>query len=581
LALLPPTVSGPISVFNSSVRVRGQNIGATVALFVSGNPSAIGGGTASWSSQVFPLNKGIQLTSGQTITATQSQNGETSPPSPSGVAVQPRSATVGAVDCQTHIYQCGQSLFFVGLIPGASVQVSVGGTVRGRGVSADGTLLVNLSAPTLPGDMLTVSQTVGGITGPALTLAQPDVPPLTAQGQLAAPTLAGPVYACQTAFPISNIVAGALVTLTQTGGATTSSLFPNPTGMIVAPALVPGGSVTVQQTMLTGCQFGGALSSPLAVTPTAPVPSPTIAGPLYNGGQYVQLSNLIPGAQIEIFQEGESLGTATSFAPTQFFAVPALSHKKIVQATQQLCSNVSALSAGVKVGKAPALGKPAVEKPLVQCGAGVGVSNLQPGAVVYVYSTLLNAPIGIAQATGSEMDIQVAPLLNPADSIYARQQVGEQISNASKSVPVAGLPNQGTPGIMTPVLASSQSVTVGNVIAGSRVDVFVNNVFRGSATATSQSVDISLSPPPLNLGDQLSVTETTCEGTTPAPRNVTVTGCQCTQASKVPTSTPGTFLYTFNCTNTAGTTQPVQLQGTDDTSALLQAELLCGEEYGN
>ncbi|HEY6329120.1 MAG TPA: hypothetical protein VI756_07275 [Blastocatellia bacterium] len=166
MPLLPPTVIGPISVCNSSIRVQGQNIGATVDLFESGSSNPIGGGTATLSDQVFPLNSGLKLSAGQSITATQSQNGETSPPSPAPVAVQSATESIGTVACVSHIYQCGQALSFTGAMPGATVQVTAGGAMRGQAVSADGTAEVILSSPTQASDTLIATQIACGTIVP-------------------------------------------------------------------------------------------------------------------------------------------------------------------------------------------------------------------------------------------------------------------------------------------------------------------------------------------------------------------------------------------------------------------------------
>ncbi|HEY6333084.1 MAG TPA: hypothetical protein VI756_27420, partial [Blastocatellia bacterium] len=317
------------------------------------------------------------------------------------------------------------------------------------------------------------------------------------------------------------------------------------------------------------------------VSPGGQAPAPTIVGPLPVGAVFVQLSNLIPGAQIEIFLGGVSLGTGTCFDAVQYFSVPPLTHKKSVQATQQLCSSTSALSNPVSVESGvPALDRPAVEPSLFQCAPIIQVSNLTVGALVYVYSKLLGAPIGIAQVTAQQMQVQVAPLLVAGDQIYARQMISGKTSKPSKSVTVQELPNQGSPAIVSPVEAGSSSVFVQNVVPGARVDVYVDELFRGTATAVQSTVQVQLSGAPLNVGDQVTARETTCEGMqTSMP--VTVGGCQCTQTSKVPTQPPGNFLYTFNCMTPMGTVVVVQVVATNDTAALQAAENNCDSAYGD
>jgi len=52
----------------------------------------------------------------------------------------------------------------------------------------------------------------------------------------------------------------------------------------------------------------------------------------------------------------------------------------------------------------------------------VHVSNLHPGDTVYVFSTLLGAPIGTADVVTTQADVTVAPLLIKGDKIFAEQK---------------------------------------------------------------------------------------------------------------------------------------------------------------
>ncbi|HKV41922.1 MAG TPA: hypothetical protein VJX67_22150, partial [Blastocatellia bacterium] len=502
--------------------------------------------------------------------------GETSQPSPSPIQIQAAPATIGGVACASHIYECGQALSFLGAVPGAMIEVSVAGQVRGQRVSSDGTAKISLSTPSRSTDTLTVTQTACGRTGPAVALPQPDSPPLTAQGLLPAPLISGPVYACQQGISIAGVVDGALVSLIETPGSTTEGLFATSTEMLLTKQLGSGGSISVMQTMPVGCQIQGTVSQELPINPT--VPPPTILGPLFAGDVYVGLANLIPGARIELLQGDVSLGTGTCSSSSQYFAVPGLIRKQFIEATQSLCSNTSARSHRVRVKPAAVPGQPAVQAKLFQCGQSVGVSNLTPGALVSVYSAILGAPIGLAYATGTQMDIRIAPLLAVGDQIYAVQERAGRFSPRSVPAAVEPLPNQGAPAVVAPVGAGSSSVFVQNLVAGARVDVYVNDVFRGTATATGLGVEVQLSPPLLNIGDLVSVRESTCQGMLSGV-TVPVTGCECVQISKVPLS-GGTFLYTFNCQTPANTVETVQVTASSDAEALQIAELGCDRQYG-
>src|SRR5947208_11431464 len=96
MLLLAPSVTSPISECNKSVEVRGMVTGATVQLFVTGNPNPIGQAVATWSKQVIPFNPGVTLAAGSSVTALQKQGAVASPQS-SPVKVQKKPSAPGVV----------------------------------------------------------------------------------------------------------------------------------------------------------------------------------------------------------------------------------------------------------------------------------------------------------------------------------------------------------------------------------------------------------------------------------------------------------------------------------------------------
>src|ERR1700704_119964 len=161
MSLLPPAVIGPLLKCHSSIRVQGQLIGAIIDLYSNGS------GTVTWTDQSFKLDPGKTLAPGTNVTATQSMSGVTSPQSPSPVTVQKKPPVIGPVTSKTHIYVCGQCLWLDGMVPGATVEVSVGGVVRGKGMAEDGSARIGLSAPTGGADTLVAQQTACGTPGVA------------------------------------------------------------------------------------------------------------------------------------------------------------------------------------------------------------------------------------------------------------------------------------------------------------------------------------------------------------------------------------------------------------------------------
>jgi hypothetical protein len=511
MSLLPPVVIGPLSVCSSSVRVQGQLAGATVDLFMDG--AHVGSGLASWSDQVFPLNAGVTLKAGHSVTATQTSSGQPSPAS-APVIVQNKPPVIGSVACETHIYECGQCLWLDGMVPGATVEVTVGGSLRGHGTAPDGTARIGLSPATAPSETLVARQTACGTKGPLTNLPTADNLPGPAR-QLPPPSVPGPLKACQVAVWVGDAVDGAQVTLTETPapGFTETGCFDLPGLWFQCPPLTQGSKVSATQNM-PGCKELASNASPaITVGPPTPVPPPAVVPPLCAGSVVVRLTHLLPGSTVEIFQGATSLGTGSAPAAIFDFAVPPLTGGGVITARQELCTHWSVDSNQVAVDPQPAsIPQPVVEGPLFQCGAAVHVSNLHPGATVGVWSTLLAAPIGHRTIYSTQGDVPVAPLLLAGDQIYALEQ-GCGRTAKSQSVPVSPLEQPKPPMVLSPVETCMRSVTVTGLVAGAHVEVYVNNVWRGSAIATAATAEVPLSGS-LNVGDKIKARQTICGNTT-------------------------------------------------------------------
>jgi outer membrane protein assembly factor BamB len=512
MALLAPRVDGPLSECSSSVRVEGQITGATVELHMTGHAGVIGGGVATWSDQTFPLNGGLNLTAGSTVQALQRQGVTVSALGP-GITVQKKPPVIGPVVFQSHLYVCGTCVWLTGAVPGAKVDVDVLGVPRGSGIAADGNARLGL-APAIGGaDTLTARQTACGTAGVLTTGPKPDPTPGTNERQLPAPTLPGPLKACDPAVLVTNVFEGATVTIHRTGGAMQSACF-DATGLwfILSTPLVLGEKVTASQAF-PACKITGASSTPpLTVQPTVPVPPPTVIKPLCAGQTSVTLTDLQPGAEVEIFQAGVSLGLAQAPGEATFdFPTPPLVAGSMVTATQTLCTHSSVQSNAVPVDPAPAhMPQPVVPGPLFQCAAVVRVTNLHVGARVYVFSTLLGAEIGDAQAFASTVDVAVAPLLMTGDHIFAVQiGCGHTSIKSAPPVPVKHAPALTVPAVAAPLTDCMTAVRVIHVVPGALVDVYVNKAWRGTAAAPAATVNVPISGH-LNVGDVVTARQRLC-----------------------------------------------------------------------
>jgi hypothetical protein len=276
------------------------------------------------------------------------------------------------------------------------------------------------------------------------------------------------------------------------------------------PPLTAGASVSAVQAM-PGCEVRSAPSASVPVGPATPVPVPVVVPPLCAGSVSVRLDGLMPGSPVEIFAGAASLGTGSAPGSTFDFPVPPLPANTTITARQELCANWSAPSAGVTVNPKPAgLPTPVVMAPLYDCGAAVHVTNLHPGASVYVYSTQLAAPIGYATVYSTQADVPVAPQLITGDLIYAVQHGCGLPSLKSAAVPVQPAGKPGLPVIVPPVEECMKSVTVANVVPGARVDVYVNGSWCGSVTTTAATVEVPILFGPLHAGDQVRARQMIC-----------------------------------------------------------------------
>jgi outer membrane protein assembly factor BamB len=511
MALLSPQVDGPLSECSSSVRVEGQVTGATVKLQMTGHAGSIGGGVASWSDQTFPLAGGVSLTAGATVQALQTLGAETSPLGP-GITVQKKPPIIGPLAFQSHLYVCGQCLWLVGAVPGAQVNVKVLGVARGAGISADGNARLGLAPAIGAADILTAQQIACGTPGAIVTGPKPDLNPGERQRTLPPPSLPGPLHACDAAVLVSSVFEGATVTIHRTGGAPESACF-DATALwfILGAPLALGEKVTASQAF-PSCKINGAQTAPpLTVQPTVPVPPPTVLKPLCGGQTSVTLTDLKPGAQVEIFQSGVSLGVGQAPEGTTFtFPTPALVGGTSITATQTLCKRSSVQSNAVPVDAAPDhMLPPNVPGPLFECASVVRVTNVHVGARVFVFSTLLGAEISDAQAFASTVDVNVAPLLIAGDRIFATQIGCGLKSLQSGHVLVKAAPKLDPPTVGWPLTDCMTAVPVNNVVPGAIVDVDVNNLWRGSVAAAAANVEVPISGR-LSVGDLVTARQRLC-----------------------------------------------------------------------
>jgi len=404
-----PRVIGPLSECSGSVRVEGQLTGSTVTVFADG--TVVGTGTTSWPDKTFSLS--AFLIAGQQVTATQTVGLDTSPASPEAVEVQAKPPFVGAVGFRSHLNQCGECVWIEGLVPGAKVELRDGGTVLGAGESYDGNARFHLPTPLSSGMDIKAQQSACGTPGTVTDGLPVDLIVEKLQ-TLPTPVVQTPLRECERRVTVSNVVHGATVTLMRSAGPNLEACFDlDSLWMGVNPPLALGETVSARQELRARCKLKSADAAPVMVEDNTPVPVSNVLPPLCAGNTTVVLSGLIMGARVTILADGAELGLAESPVDGGCdFLVPALVGGTSITAIQELCGEWSVPGTGVLVNKAPAsLPTPKLHEPLFECGAAVRVSNLHVGARVYVYSSMLGAPIG--ERTANALYQHISPLSKP------------------------------------------------------------------------------------------------------------------------------------------------------------------------
>jgi hypothetical protein len=509
-----------------------------VTLFKQGNPLIqIGSGLAGSSDQLYALN--VQLSVGDQVYATQKKAGfkDSFPPKTTEQVIP---APTVAGDFKTPVNICSECVWIGNLIPGASVEIKVGNQTRGTGDAIDGNAHIHLKPATAPGEKLVAIQTACGKVGPQTSAPPPDSVPLQPDGRLPTPSVDGPLHECDRWIHISHVFPGASVTVKwkhkKTSAVTEESYCFDYDNYKVPlqGALQHGDEVSAMQAF-QDCDASGrpSLYSPVVTVGPAtpvPVPVPVIGADLCDGGSEVAITGLTPGNLIEIFMDGQSLGsTEISDSSETFNVSQQLKACSLVTAYQGACdldptkAKWSDLSNPMSVRPTPdpaKLTKPNIPGPLYEGATVVRVTGMTPGATAVVYSTklgLAGSPykLGAEQACCAvphgkltSVDVEIHPPLGSNDSVYAVQACGDSIGPQSSSASVKPPSSIPAPMVLSQLDDCMRAVPVAAVTPGAIVEVYVQPknqksfFYRGTAKAGAKTAYVPITGH-LQLDDQV------------------------------------------------------------------------------
>ncbi|MBJ7599080.1 hypothetical protein [Candidatus Nephthysia bennettiae] len=480
--------------------------GSKVTVLADGDEVAVA--EAAGPDEAFPLESGRQLRPGAKVTAVQDVSGESSAPSPEPAIVQRQPPVLGRVGRRSQLWVGGACFLVDGLVPGATVTASsTGGTYHAR--SDDGTAIV-YRKPLAPREVMEVHQSACGTEGPIKHFPAPDrLPP-----GFASPVVERPLAACQTQLSLRQVVDGSAVTIERrTLGQTLSGCFPVSRGFVdLETALQENEQIHCAVELPTGSPVA---SGDFQVGPRPPEPS--VVGDLCAGATSVRVTGLVRGQRVSVLQDGVELGFLEAPGSTFDIPVPPLTAGAAVQIGYVLCGASGTTQRKWTVGPAPtSLPRPVIGGPLFECAGVVRVTNLRAGSRVQVTSDVLGgAPLGEAYATASEVDVAVAPLLIAEDHVSAVQSGCGQTSQPAQAQPVRRLGTLPRPVVQTPLTDGGRAVRVIQALPGALLDLYVSDLWSGSAIAGAPTASVPLfeTLPGLRIGDKVRVRESICDTT--------------------------------------------------------------------
>jgi hypothetical protein len=402
--LCAPSVVPPLTPWTRRVRVRNARSGATVSVLADG--VEVGRDQVDTPDGFVSLDSGQTLAPGQRVSARQEFGGETSVPPPATSAVIvlkiPSLAALGKIFSRAPLYECSRCLWLEGIVPGAQVQVDDGAV---QTVTAEWTG-VHVDVGPVGTTLIRVRQGLGAVQGPWVTLpaALEQKDGAGGQQRVFAPGVELPLYACQRAIKLREVMPGATVTLTLDGpfgsgsqssefclGATEGTFW-------VSDPLESGQRVELMQAYQDCLP-----TSETAVFPVSQwVPAtPWFVYPVCAGDREVEIGGLQTGARVQFMVGTTALADAEAGEHPHRFIVPPLGNLTRLGIRQALCdagpwSDIASTDL-IPMGTPD---RPRIVEPLHDCGLAVGVEGASDGTRVRVISQDWGGSIGEGWGNG-------------------------------------------------------------------------------------------------------------------------------------------------------------------------------------
>lgn len=332
---------------------------------------------------------------------------------------------------------------------------------------------------------------------------------------LVAPKVVGPLSECSDSVTVKGQLSGATVNVYADGTLVASGTSSGASETLsLTQSLSPGEMVEAEQTV--GSQTSSRSAHPVEVQKVPPDVGPVgFPTKLFECAQCLRVNGLVPGATVEIRENGTVIGTAsTTDGNTRVSLSQPLSGGSNLVAQQEACGQDGIETSppplqhptGNREAQGQVLPAPEVD-PILACTSNVTVSGVYPGAEVTV--TRSGGPnFDFCFDVSAYNVFGLAPPFSAGETVTAEQSFPncEVFSSGSEPVVVDPTDQLPRPGIETPLCAGARTVTVTNLAAGATVRITVSpsgggaalsTVFRGEAP-DSGSFTFGVDPLPAN-----------------------------------------------------------------------------------
>lgn len=414
--LPPPEVREPLYACQPFAVVDSCTPGCQVDLFIDMQP--VTGTCSGGGSESFRVSGGLK--EGTSVTAQQHLCGGTIKSNVSAAVVVRPADDIPQPVIRSPLYEGDTSVVTAMTVAGEVVTIEADAAQIGMGGAGGGDATLNVDPPLVAGQSIVASVELCQVSKrslPVIVRRRPAVIPT--------PEVVEPLFACSQLVGVRGCIPGAKVRVYASAAHTvligTDQTFENTIMLLVTPLLQVGYKITATQ------EVGGVtspVSNPVVVQLAGGLATPVLRTPIYECARCVHVEQVMPGARVDVYQDGIWVGGADAPAKVVDVAVyPPLTLGATITATQSLCGQVSEPAETRVTETLRKLPSPTITSAFAG-SSSVIIENLIPGALVEVEEIdTYNLVIGRGCALGEKGSIGLSLPLFAGARLRARQRL--------------------------------------------------------------------------------------------------------------------------------------------------------------